>query len=191
MMSKRRPFTTLNNILPNSRAETVEPVTLGNFTVKEKTVASSGRRVVSIYILGTHFDDLSGLTYDGVWPYTLTGWHNTKQGLSGWQKSDMGKAIIQFLMQPRFSDCMKCIFIDYTFIDGEIMPMGLRSTTLDCIINWTHDLNQPENIKCYTVCFLCGRYCTVNFNFEKTIPRLQCQAVCCPACIEEYKIVSQ
>ncbi len=161
-MAARNPFSNIIGNRVDSETDLTQATELGPFRFREKIMPSTYRKIACIYIEGHLF-----------------------QNLTGWQDSNQGKDMLNFLRLPRYSNHLKCIFFDNITLVGETLPNCVRNNVMESMINWTHDINQIENINCFSICSMCNRFCTVNFNYEN-IPKLHCQIMSCVECIARY-----
>ena len=101
--------------------------------------------VIAIYIKGHYFKDFFN-----------------------WSETVAGKKIMKIFNKKKYSNYLKCVYFDNITLLNEDMELVVRQNTMECIINWTINLDEPENVKCFTICQNCSKFCTVKFYFDQT-----------------------
>ena len=98
-----------------------------------------------------------------------------------WWESRLGKLLMKILSRKKYKHHWKCVYFDNMICMDEQLDPSMRKNILDCVMNWTYDLHEPENIKCFTVCDRCNRLCTIKFHFDH-IPKCQRFGKSCTQC---------
>lgn len=81
-----------------------------------------------------------------------------------WVESSPEHNLTQYL-DKYYKHYLKSIYFDNQTMRNEHMPPHVRSNIMECILNWTYDLYQPQTVKCFTMCNFCNRVCTIGFHY--------------------------
>ncbi len=109
------------------------------------------------------------------------------QDFTHWSNSRWGKRIQKRLSKKKYRNFLKCIFFDNNALTNEPTMPCIRKNLMECMMNWTYDLFEQENVKCFTVCDQCQRMCTIKFHFD-CIPICHKTRKQCTDCVAERSV---
>ena len=98
-----------------------------------------------------------------------------------WWETECGEILVKLLSKDRYKGHLKCVYFDNSICTNEQIHPSVRKNLLECIMNWTYVLNESENIKCFTNCDSCLRFCTIKFYFDH-VPKCMTKEKYCQQC---------
>ena len=83
-----------------------------------------------------------------------------------WWDTRAGEIVMKKMCKRKYKTFLKCVYFDNSICYNEEVDVSLRNNIIECVSKWTLILNESENIKCFTNCDRCHRFCTIQFHFD-------------------------
>ena len=159
-LAERTPLSALN-YTPIDHIEEAEEPLLPHPTPHYRLWENMSKRILCIYTEGYHF---------------------THGDMHRWSDTRVGKTIMDCCHLPRYQHWFKCIFFDMSVCRSERLSNTVATNWMKVMSTWCEDINERENILCFSNCDSCNRCCTIQFHYNY-FPILNLTFLLCESCV--------